>query len=102
MGRGAACQNQRPDADVEQAFGEKAVLNRRMGGPEDSGGQACLQYLGPSLLRCYLFAPLRFPGALERDVRRHGHSFGDSEFRYDTGEDSAWWSGSPCKILGTG
>ena len=72
MRRGAACQNQRPHADVEHRFGEEAVLKGRMGGPEHTGGQARLQCLGPSLLRHHLFSPLRFPGALHRYVRRHG------------------------------
>jgi hypothetical protein len=72
MGRGAARQNQRPHANVEHGFGEEAVLKGRMGSPEHTGWQACLQCLGPSLLRHHLFPPLRFPGALQRHVRRHG------------------------------
>jgi hypothetical protein len=69
--RGAARHNQRPDANFEQRFGEKAVLNGRLGSPQHTGRQGVLQQLVPSFLRHDLFSPLRFLRTLLRHVHCH-------------------------------
>jgi len=57
MARGAARQNQRPHANVEHGFGEEAVLNGRLGGPEHTGGQACLHKYSGDKGRIEIAAP---------------------------------------------